>query len=240
MMPFNRDRIYIGSVEAAAFRRTLNVWTWENEPEVRAIIEQLHLQPPALPAGSSDRIVAVSGGRYDGHIQFAFDAGIVLNEAPISGPGYIDTNYAFNNAPGIGFRTRAYQSSNFNDYVTLLHSTRLTGTEGRGIRFFDLLGGGTSVGRTTQLNQERVAAEIIEHAYATGSVPIDARPIALAVAAQCLRLNEGMIERRSTVPLNINLSFFNARNGMTLAQLRNDTLDSSREASPAEGRYSKD
>ena len=31
MLPFNRDRIYQGSVEAAAFRKIFNLWTWRDD-----------------------------------------------------------------------------------------------------------------------------------------------------------------------------------------------------------------
>lgn len=74
MMPFNRDRIYKGSVEAAAFRKIFNPWTWwggETEAEielndsVRSIIEQLELQPNDSIKRNN------SGGKHDGRISFA-------------------------------------------------------------------------------------------------------------------------------------------------------------------------
>ena len=34
MMPFNRDRIFQGSVEAAAFRKIFNPWTWRTNDSV--------------------------------------------------------------------------------------------------------------------------------------------------------------------------------------------------------------
>lgn len=47
MLSFNRDRIYKGSLEAAALRNTLNLW--DKSGHYRAIIEQLN-----LPAGSDE------------------------------------------------------------------------------------------------------------------------------------------------------------------------------------------
>ncbi|HRH78758.1 MAG TPA: hypothetical protein PK129_15535, partial [Cellvibrionaceae bacterium] len=43
LMPFNRDRIYQGSVEAAAFRKLFNLWNWRSNEPVRAVLEQLQL-----------------------------------------------------------------------------------------------------------------------------------------------------------------------------------------------------
>ncbi|WP_315814810.1 hypothetical protein [Paraflavitalea speifideaquila] len=71
MMPFNRDRIYQGSLEAAAFRKLFNPWTWSANEPVRAVMEQLQLQPPGVPAG--DAITRTTGGANDGHVNFAFD-----------------------------------------------------------------------------------------------------------------------------------------------------------------------
>ena len=45
MLAFNRDRIYKGSIEAAAFRKLMNLWNWQTNEDVRAVIEQLALQP---------------------------------------------------------------------------------------------------------------------------------------------------------------------------------------------------
>ena len=60
MMPFNRDRIYQGSVEAAAFRKLFDPWTWQSNRDVRQIIEQLRLQPPGV--ASDQRIFRLNGG----------------------------------------------------------------------------------------------------------------------------------------------------------------------------------
>jgi len=39
MLPFNRDRIYKGSVEAAAFRKLFNLWTWQDNDTVRPVTD---------------------------------------------------------------------------------------------------------------------------------------------------------------------------------------------------------
>ena len=72
MLPFNRDRIYQGSVEAAAFRKLFNLWTWQDERRRPAIIEQLELQPPGVPTAHAITRTT-SGGANDGHIRFGFD-----------------------------------------------------------------------------------------------------------------------------------------------------------------------
>ena len=95
--------------------------------------------------------------------------------------------------------------------------------EGRGVQFFDLLGG-----LDGKLNAQRIADELINHKYATGSVPIDVRPIALAIikTPQCLRINGGENTVESTTagtPLAITLDFFNSRNGMGINALVADT-----------------
>ena len=48
MNPFNRDRIYQGSVEAATFRKIFNPWTWRANDPVRSMIELLELTRPTV------------------------------------------------------------------------------------------------------------------------------------------------------------------------------------------------
>src|SRR5205807_833423 len=95
MMPFNRDRIYQGSAEAAAFRRLLNLWTWRTNDPARAVIEQLTLQPPGVPA--AHQIGRINGGTFDGFITFPFDGSgpVVTEPAPVGTEPAINTNYAF-------------------------------------------------------------------------------------------------------------------------------------------------
>ena len=74
MMPFNRDRIYQGSLEAAAFKSLFNLWNWRTNDSVRQIIEQLELQPPHV-AGSVHNITRNLNSTTDNlHIRFGFDS----------------------------------------------------------------------------------------------------------------------------------------------------------------------
>jgi hypothetical protein len=103
MLAFNRDRIYKGSIEAAAFRKIFNLWTWRDNKPVRDIVEQLQLQPPGVPDNTptrtrrhnrdlggvdeviaDDRITRVEGGANDGHIVFGFEpsAGPIVTTEP--------------------------------------------------------------------------------------------------------------------------------------------------------------
>jgi hypothetical protein len=231
MMPFNRDRIYQGSVEAAAFRKFFNPWTWRTNDSVRQMIEQLRLQPPGVIA--DDLITRRRGGLHDGHVNFAFDpvaSRPVLSEpspspAPTPDPS-ISTNYEFNGATGTGTASNVIRGGL---YVLLRHAGDVASTgvavEGRGVQLFDLLGGldGT-------LNQQRIADELINHRFATGSVPIDVRPIALALTQlqPCLAISGSTVISNPAItpalpPLTIDLSFFDGRNGMTINQIVDDT-----------------
>ena len=224
MMPFNRDRIYQGSVEAAAFRKIFNPWAWRTNDAVRSIIEQLELQPPGVIA--VDAITRVNGGTNDGQIIFAFDPSppVLTEPAPTSsGTGLeapINTSYSFDGLAGTGTLTTVTRGGS---YVLLRHTSDIistgVGVEGRGVQLFDLLGGldGT-------LNQQRIADELINHRFATGSVPIDVRPITLAISKGCLSINN------TTTPVSITpalpatiLGFFDARNGMSIGDLVTDT-----------------
>ena len=218
MMPLNRDRIYKGSVEAAAFRRIFNLWTWSSNPPVREIIEQLELQPPGVPAAHV--ITRTVGGGTDGHINFVFDdSPPVLEEPAPVGTSTITTNYQFDGAAGTGAATTVQKGG---DFITLHHSNIPTSDEGRGVRLFDALGGLAGT-----LNQTRIADELVNHRWATGSIPIDVRPIALAITKfGKLRINTATNRVESNVtgsPLTIDLSFFDSRNGMQINDLVADT-----------------
>jgi hypothetical protein len=224
MMSFNRDRIYQGSAEAAAFRKLLNLWTWRTNDSGRAIIEQLELQPAGVPAAHA--ITRTNGGTNDGHVDFAFDASppVLTEPAPTGTAPAITTNYSFDGAAGTGTATSVARGGSF---ITLHHSSIPTSDEGRGVHLFDLLGG-----LAGSLNQQRVADEVIDHRFATGSVPIEVRPIALAIIRlqQCVSVNAttNTVTSNPAVsppppPLTIDLGFFNARNGMTINDLVADT-----------------
>ncbi len=213
MMPLNRDRIYQGSVEAAAFRKLFNPWTWRANAAVGTLIEQLELQPPGVPAAHV--ITRTNGGSNDGHVNFAFDAAppVLTEPAPTGTDPAITTAYAFNRLAGTGGATSVTRGG---ARVTLHHSNIPTSDEGRGVRFFDALGGLAGT-----LNQQRVADELISHRFATGSVPVDVRPIALAIAKECLSIDAAT--NSITPALTVDFGFFNARNGMTLNDVVTDT-----------------
>lgn len=218
MMPFNRDRIYQGSVEAAAFRKLLNPWTWRANESVRSIIEQLELQPPGVPAAHV--ITRTSGGANDGHINFGFDVSppVLTEPAPSDTGSAITTSYSFDGQAGTGAATSVIRGGSF---VTLHHSNIPTSDEGRGVRFFDALGGAPGV--PGNVNRERIVDELINHHFATGSMPIDIRPIALAISRGLVSVNAGMNTVVGTPPLMIDLGFFDARNGMRINDIVNDT-----------------
>jgi hypothetical protein len=176
MLAFNRDRIYQGSVEAAAFRTLFNLWTWQTNDPVRSVIEQLELQPPmsAHPIARS-----TSGGADDGRITLSFDAApppfVTTEPLPAGSGAPIMTAYEFNRAAGTGMATPVVRDG---ERLTLHHSAQVTSDEGRGVELFDRL----SVGP----NPQRIADEVANHRFATGSVPIDVRALALAVAGRCM------------------------------------------------------
>ncbi|HJU06104.1 MAG TPA: hypothetical protein VJ692_13215 [Nitrospiraceae bacterium] len=212
MLPFNRDRIYQGSVEVAAFRKIFNPWTWRANPDVRSIIEQLELQPPGVPPAHA--ITPTTGGTNDGHINFGFDTSppVLTEPAPTGADPAITTSYSFDGATGTGPATSVTRGGSF---VTLHHSNIPMSDEGRGVRFFDALGGLVA---TTRFNQQRIADELISHRFATGSVPIDVRPIALAISTGCVSNPDTLAAPGTTAR-----AFFDARNGMSFSALETDT-----------------
>ncbi|HEX6191108.1 MAG TPA: hypothetical protein VFZ42_02035 [Chitinophagaceae bacterium] len=216
MMPFNRDRIYQGSLEAAAFRKIFNLWTWRSNDAIKAVIEQLELQPPGIPP--NDAITRTVGGINDGHINFSFDATppVLTEPVPTGTVPSITSTYIFNGAVSVSTPTTVIRGGAF---ITLHHSGDPMNVEGRGVQLFDLLGG-----QDGQLNPQRITDELINHHFATGSVPIDVRPIALAIADNLFSISGNTIESNvSGVALTVDQAFFNARNGMSISDLVNDT-----------------
>ncbi len=223
LMPFNRDRIYQGSVEAAAFRKFLNPWSWSANDAARAIIGQLRLQPPGVTPTHAIR--RMRGGASDGHITFAFDAAPpVLSEPAPTSPGTgieapVSTAYSFDGATPSGTPSTVTRGG---AHVLLHHTSDLLGTgvgvEGRAVQLFDLLGG-----LDGSLNQLRIADEVITHRWATGSFPIDVRPIALAITRGCFTIDAATNTVTSTPALTIDLGFFDTRNGMRINELLTDT-----------------
>jgi hypothetical protein len=225
MLAFNRDRLYQGSVEVAAFRRIFNLWTWQNNDDVRSVIEQLRLQPAALPPGHPNEIKRdEGGGADDGHISFIFDNGaIVTKEALPAGSGLPgSTKYAFDGTFGAGGATtfaREGEKATLNNTGfpgCFLGNCSPGSDEGRGVNLFDELFG--------TLNPRRVADEVADHRYATGSILLDARPLALAVAQRCISFSGGSnVSATQTITSTPALSpsalsaldFFNQRHGVT-------------------------
>jgi mono/diheme cytochrome c family protein len=87
------------------------------------------------------------------------------------------------------------------------------------VQLFDLLGG-----LDGSLNQQRIVDELTVHRIAPGSVPIDVRPVALAIVSGCLtRANI------STAITGGRLGFFRARQrDLTFDDIFNDTSDRAR------------
>ncbi|HEU4433458.1 MAG TPA: hypothetical protein VFR51_08685 [Pyrinomonadaceae bacterium] len=222
MLPFNRDRIFHGSLEAAAIRNILNLWNWRTNDRIRSVIEQLQLQPGGIPG--EDAIVRTSGGPNDGQIGFFFDHGATITTEPTpSGSPPFFVNYSFDRILGAGAGTPITRGG---ESVLMQHSTTPGSTgplaEGRGVQLFDLLGGGDG-----SLNSQRIADELSTHRYAPGSVPIDVRPIALAIVKNCFsRSGDNVTSTFRTPALDTGLlDFFRARNGnLTLSQFFSDTL----------------
>ncbi len=223
MLPFNRDKVFPGSIEAASLRKLLNPWTWRTDVLGQQVMEQLALQSnglgelPVYPA--SDVFTRIEGGTNDGHIQFAFDAGVVTTEpAPVGGvTGPI--NYAFNGLPGAGLGTNINRDPT--TPVRLHAFATPTSDEGRGVQLFDQLAGADG-----NFNQTRIGNELANHRFATGSVPLDARPLALAINKGCIVTDgAGTISTTGGAPAFAgSLAFFTARHGgVNLAGLIADT-----------------
>lgn len=216
LMPFNRDRIFQGSVEAAAFRKIFNLWTWWSNDAVRAIIEQLVLQPTGVSA--TNQITRRVGGAADGNIEFSFDVTFPLvsgkEPLPSSTAATVTTGYAFGGTdPSTTTVTRG------GSFVRLNNSASPGDIEGRGVDFFDLLGG-----LDGNLNAQRIADELLNHRFATGTFAIDVRPIALAIArGLVVRSGNTVIDNVATANLSVSLPFFDARNGVNLSTLATDT-----------------
>ncbi len=218
MMPFNRDRIYKGSVEAAAFRNLMNPWTWEANPPVRQVLEQLYLQPPTLATNHPHFIDRQVGGPDDGHVKFKFDDEDIVSvePEPASEPTLDGTsNYSFDRVESSDPGTSVRRGPQF---VTLFHSDIVGSDEGRGVRLFDNLSGTL----TSDLNPVRIADELANHPG-----PIDIRPLVLALSIpDLLTINtatQSVDTRSGLPPLGNKYAFFNSRHGMMLNALREDT-----------------
>src|SRR5262249_42611818 len=202
ILPFNRDRIYNGSVEAAAMRHILNLQ--DKSPTMKAILEQLILPEPEITR------------RADGSIAFSFDSGTVVIDPPIDSTSTKpDVSYSFGKPP-----RPASSVGQGGAFFTIFHPTLRMGDEGRGVQQFDGLGGFDG-----NLNQQRIARELREYPM----MPVDIRPIALAITKGCVeeQMTPSMpVRAEDGTPFLTPqaLAFFNDRNGMNLDQLFHDTL----------------
>jgi hypothetical protein len=229
MLPFNRDKIYQDSKEAEAFRRLFNLWNWRNTPgnpgndNVRKILERLlPVDEPLVPLPQGIMVDRQKTTDNE-HIKFNFDT-LPSNTTP-SPP----IAYDFGDSIGNAMAAPIPRDGN---HVTLRHTTNLNGTnggdEGRGVKYFDLLGGARG-----NLNQQRIVDELIKQSQSSG---IDVRPIVLAIAKpNCLTLNGNVANRvinAEGVPFTGNLDYFNQRNrnprpGITTPALKDIAGDTS-------------
>lgn len=234
MLAFNRDRIYKGSIEAATFRKLMNLWSWQTNEDVRSVIEQLELQPPWVTdtVRPGDRITrwdtaATQGGPNDGHIHFAFDPAFptVVNEPVPTAGADVAVNYTFQRLTPNGTASNVKRDDVF---VVLQHSMNDSGLrfgedEGRGTNFFNRLYLG--------LNPQRIVDEMTppgtaSYIHATGNAPIDVRPIALAIAKGCITVGGGSIITSPQTIVGLPApapAFFEARNGMNFNNIYDDT-----------------
>lgn len=230
MLPFNRDKIFQGSVEAAALRKLLNPWTWRADVGSRRVMEQLALQSNAvgeLPVYPVDDVFRrIDGGTNDGHIQFAFDGTAIVTSEPIPlGTTVGPISYDFD--PLVALNSSNIQRDSSVPVILHAYASPFSG-EGRGVQLFDQLAGDENL----DFNQRRVADELANHRFATGSVPLDARPLALAINNNCITADSaGVISSNNGAPpFTGNLAFFTARHGgMNLAAVIADTSARSRD-----------
>jgi mono/diheme cytochrome c family protein len=252
MLAFNRDRIYRGSIEAAAFRSLFNPWTWRSNSQARRVIEQLELQPPGVPDGTAartrrhaddygtmltevvadDRIMRLeTGGRDDGRIVFGFDdpgPPTAVEPAP-SGPLSATVSYSFDRRAGGPGGTTVVRND------TLVPATPATTPRSQFVTLHAPATPRSDAGRgvlfldlvSRNANAPRVADELMTHSVATGNHPIDVRALALAIASGCVTATGGAdissVQGISPPLTPAAQAFFDARNGMTFDQVYDDT-----------------
>ena len=214
-MPFNSDTIAHGSVEAAAFRQLTNPWTWRDDVQARQVIEQL-----ALHGSGFASIPRAVGGARDATPIFSFDGGSppATEPAPVGNGTPVNVNYSFDSLDSAAVGTPVVRAGPGHT----LTPTQMPFTEPRGQQFFRNLG---------QLNRVRIGHEVARHRFATGGVPLDVRPVALAIAKSCLRVNESLnrVESRTGYPpLTVDQTFFRDRHrivsaGMGINELVDNT-----------------
>ncbi len=210
LLPFNRDRIYQGSLEETAFRNLLNLWNWRgsaSNDRSRKILEQLALQPSTVGSGTHAITRNLANVTDAGHLTLTFNSR--------AGQQFQDsTTYSFGASP-----VPSSAMTRDGSFLTLQVANSTNTDEGRATQLFDLLGG-----LDGDLNAQRVADELIDHRFATGSVPVDVRPMALAIAKGCIVYDSGTQQAKSTAAsaLAVDTAFFDARSD-TLSTLVADT-----------------
>ena len=218
MLPFNRDRLYPNSLEDSVFRKILNLWNWRGsarKDSVRSVLEQLEMQSLGGDVMSRN----INNINDDTHLQIAYthtdgNRGIRDDKT---------TNHSFGSISNTSFSLR--QGGSF----FVLKNSRFPDTdEGRGIVFFDLLGGLKSP-PSARLNQRRVADEIAAHKFATGSHPIDVRPIVYAILTGKIgysTLSGSITTSFRGLPSGLSFvypaAFFNARNALNISEMYED------------------
>ena len=220
MLPFNRDRLYPSTLEDAVFRKILNLWNWRGSVQkdnVRSVLEQLAMQS----IGTDVMLRNIDNINDNTHLQIAYthtdgNRGVVDNKT---------TNHSFGSISNTSFSLTQGGS-----FFVLKNSAfpNPSGDEGRGIVLFDLLGGNKSPA-SARLNQRRVAHEIDSSQFATGSHPIDVRPIVYAILTGKIgysTLSGSITTSFSGLPPGLSFvypaAFFNARNALNISQMYDD------------------
>ena len=159
MLPFNRDRVYEGSVEETAIKRILNT---TQSPDLAPIIGQL-----SLPEG----------------ITRAGDGSITINYRSSESPSTTENDYLFAGSPA-SVPPAGSPVPQGGPYLTIDQATDSSTEDvdgnpdqGRGIELFDEL---------TTHNAQRVRRELVKYSK---SGTIDVRPIAAAIAHSCTEIN---------------------------------------------------
>ncbi len=212
-LPFNRDRIYEGTLEEDAFRNLFNLWNWRSSAiadRSRSILEQLALQPADVGPGTHYITRTLANVTDAGHLSMTFNSR--------AGQQFTDsTIYSFG-GPAVPLSTMTRDGN----FLTMQVANSNDPDEGRATQLFDLLGGFDG-----DLNVQRIADELVDHRFATGSVPVDVRPMALAIARECIEYDSGTQQARTKPPattvLSVDTAFFDVRNGMVLSALVADT-----------------
>ena len=159
MLPFNRDRVYKGSLEAAALRNMFRLWNQTGT--ARAILEQLDLPP--------DMRRNTGGGFNNGRIAFRFDdESATLVEAARANWGAVARVTA--NYPATAPPSDVFQGGT---YFTIRADPPFSDPDaGRGVDMFE---------RFTVLDPDRIAQQLIDHPRTVA----DVRPIAAAILENC-------------------------------------------------------